>query len=85
VTTVVRPRRLAVWRLLHGGFAVVCAALAVIYALAGSPGGAVLPAVGALVFGTSAVRAPQRLDRQVGRLALARDRNAPEAGTTGTA
>ena len=35
-------------------------------------------------FAASALRAPQRLDRQVARLALARDRNAP-AGTAGTA
>jgi hypothetical protein len=82
---VVRPRRLAVWRTLHGTFATVIGVIAALEVRVGAYAHATFEASFAFVFAMSAIRAPQRLDAQVARLAQARDRNAPEAGTTGTA
>jgi hypothetical protein len=72
---------------MHAAFALLCAVWTAALLASGSAAGAILPGVGAVVFGTSALRAPKRLERQVARLAQARDRNAHRggAGTTGTA
>ena len=74
----IRPRRLLVWRALHGTAAVLCLLVAVAAVTVGDALRVVVFGAGAALFGSSALLAQRRLDRQVARLAAARAVNAQE-------
>lgn len=75
VTNVVRPGRLTVWRAFQALAAVVAALATVAAVVSGDVGPALLYGACAVLFGSSALLARRRLDRQVARLTAARDAN----------
>lgn len=76
----VRPGRLRVWRAVQGVVAVFCLFVAAAAVTAGDSVRAAAFAAGSFVFGSSAVLARRRLDRQVARLTRARDVNGAPQG-----
>ena len=80
LTQNVRPGRVLVFRVLQGLAAVFLAVVAVSAARNDDPLPAVLYGAAAVVFGSSALLARRRLDRQVARLARALEVNSPAQG-----
>lgn len=78
----ISPRRLLVARAVQGAVAALLALVTAVYVSAGRWPAVVAYGAGTVLFGTSALLARRRLDRQVARLELARERNASQGTHT---
>ena len=78
----ISPRRLLVARSVQGAVAALLALVTAVYVSAGRWPAVVAYGAGTVLFGTSALLARRRLDRQVARLELARERNASQGTHT---